>query len=64
MKKLLLASMLLIAFLSSANGSYDGPGSGKTHKFEIKKGFNYKKHHRKHKRAKKHSSCRKVDFIH
>ena len=65
MKKLVLASMLLIAFLSSANGTSDGwpnRSSTKTHKFEVKKGFNYKKHHKKNKKARKHSPCRHVNF--
>lgn len=66
MKKLVLASMLLIAFLSSASGASDvwpsKKGSTKTHKFEIKKGFNYKKHQKKHKKAWKHSPCRHVNF--
>lgn len=63
MKKLILLSVLFISLTSMANDGWPSKnGSTRTHKFEVKKGFNYKKHHKKHYRAWKHSPCRKVNF--
>jgi hypothetical protein len=64
MKNLVLAAMLLVAFIGMANDGWPNRSSTKTYKFEVKKGFDYKKHQKKHKKAWKHSRCRKVDFIH
>lgn len=62
MKKLILLSVLFISFTSMANDGWPSRSSTKTHKFEVKKGFNYKKHHKKNKKARKHSPCRHVNF--
>lgn len=63
MKNVILVAMLLFAFVGMANDGWPSKnGSTRTHKFETKRGFNYKKHHKKHKKARKHSPCRKVNF--
>jgi hypothetical protein len=60
MKNLVLLSVMFFSTIAMAGN--DGPGNVKTHKFETKKGFNYKKHQKRHKKARKHSPCRHVNF--
>lgn len=63
MKNVILVAMLLFAFIGMANDGWPSKnGSTRTHKFEVKKGFNYKKLHKKHKKVRRHSPCRKVNF--